>query len=102
MYRAYFIKVFNHVVFMGVLNLAAIGHNARPIFQGLRHPFSSTPKIDKIVENLQKQNGKERTKVVCSRDVKQMNIGSLADENGKKRMTTPKWLLDTISKQMHS
>ena len=27
-------------------------------------------------------NGKERTRVLCSRDVKQMNIGSLADESG--------------------
>ena len=52
------------------------------MFQGWCHPFSSSPKIDKIVENLRKQNGKERTKEVCSRDVKQMNIGSLADRRG--------------------
>ena len=31
-----------------------------------------------------------------------MNIGSLADESGLKRMTTPKGLSGKISKQMHS
>ena len=51
------------------------GHTGRPNFRGWRHPFSSAPKIDKTVENLRKQNGKERTRGVCSRNVKQMNIG---------------------------
>ena len=32
--------------------------------------------IDKTVQNLRKPNGKERTRAVCSRDVKQMNIGN--------------------------
>ena len=60
------------------------GHSGQPKFRGWRHPFSPVPKIDKTVGNFRKQNGKERTRVVCSRDVKQMNIGSLqlADESG--------------------
>ena len=36
---------------------------------------------------------------MCNRDARQMNIGSLADESGYKRMTTPK---GTILKQTHS
>ena len=35
--------------------------------------------MDKTVENLRKQNGKERTRVVSSTGVKQMNFGSLVD-----------------------
>ena len=50
----------------------------------------SCPKNDKTVQNLRKQNEKKRTRVVCNRDVKQMNIGRLADESGCKRVTTPK------------
>ena len=55
------------------------GHQS---FGGWHHPFSSALKIDKTVENLRKQNGKERTRVVCSRDVKEMNIGRKGDESG--------------------
>ena len=56
-------------------------HNGRPKFRGWRHQFSSDLKIDKNVENLRKHiNGKERTKIVCSRGSEQMNIGILADE----------------------
>ena len=60
------------------------GHSGQPEFRGWRHPFLPAPKIDKIVGNFRKQNEKERTRVVCSRDVKQMNIRSLqlADESG--------------------
>ena len=58
------------------------GHSGLPMFWGWRHPFSSAPKIDKTVENLRKQNGKERTRAVCNREVKQNNIGSLVDESG--------------------
>ena len=50
-------------------------------FRGWRHPFSFTPKIDKIVENL--QNLRKRMK---------------AD----RRDGTPKGLSGTISKQTHS
>ena len=38
------------------------------------HPLRKSTKLSKICE--------EWTKVVCSRDVKQMNIGSLVDESG--------------------
>ena len=59
------------------------GHSDRPKFRSWHHPFSSASKIEKKpVEYLRKQNGQERTRVVCSRDVKQMNIGSLANESG--------------------
>ena len=57
-------------------------HNGQPKFRGWRHQFSFALKIDKNVENLQKHNGKERTKIVCSKDSEQMNIGILADESG--------------------
>ena len=66
------------------------------------YPFSSAPKIDKTVEKFRKQNGKERTRVVCSRDVKQMNIGRLVDESGLKRTKTLKGLSGIISKQTYS
>ena len=49
-------------------------------FRGWHHPFSSALKIDKSVENLRKQNGKERTRVVCSRDVAAWRIN--ADRRG--------------------
>ena len=58
------------------------GHSDRPKFRSWHHPFSSASKIEKTVEYLRKQNGKERTRVVCSRDVKQMDIGNLANESG--------------------
>ena len=57
------------------------GHSGRPNFGGGRHPFSSATKIDKTVENLRKQNGGERTREVCSMEVKHMNNGSLANES---------------------
>ena len=50
-----------------------------------RNPFSPALKTDKSVENLRKQNGTDNGSyiyIVCSRDVEQMNIGSLADESG--------------------
>lgn len=56
------------------------GHSGRAKFRGWLHPFSSAPEMDKICENLRKQNGKERTWVVCSGDVKRMFIGCIADE----------------------
>ena len=41
------------------------------------HPLQKkSTKLSKICEN---KNGKEQKRVVCSRDIKQMNIGSLAD-----------------------
>ena len=47
------------------------GHSGRAKFRGWLHPFSSAPEIDKIGENLRKQNivhgGKFiRSKVLCS------------------------------------
>ena len=58
------------------------GHNGRSKFRGWCNPFSSAPRNRQTVENLRKQNGKERTRVVCSRDVKEMNIGRKGDESG--------------------
>ena len=58
------------------------GHSGLSMFWGWRYPFSSAPKIDKTVENLRKQNGKEKTRAVCNTEVKQNNIGSLVDESG--------------------
>ena len=60
------------------------------MFWGWRHPFSSSPKIDKIVENLRKQNGKERTSVLCNRDVKHINIGSLTDKTARRGLQLQK------------
>ena len=34
------------------------GHSGRAKFRGWLHPFSSAPEMDKICENLRKQNGK--------------------------------------------
>lgn len=58
------------------------GHSGRAKFRGWLYPFSSAPEMDKIGENMQKQNGIERTWVVCSGDVKRMFIGSLTDGSG--------------------
>ena len=68
-------------------------------FRSWRHSLLSSPKLSK---NLWKQNEKERTWIECKKDVEQMDIRCLADEKGYRRMTTPKGLLGTISKQMHS
>ena len=67
-------------------------HSGQAKFRGWLHPILSAPEMDKIGENLRKQNGKERTWVVCSGDVKRMFIGSLADESGWKWMTALKGL----------
>ena len=45
------------------------------------HPLQKSTKMSKICENRMEKNGQG--------NVKQMNIGSLADESGLKRMTTP-------------
>jgi hypothetical protein len=55
------------------------GQSGRENFWGL-HPFSPPQEMDENCKNLRKQNGKERTWVVCSGDVKGMFIGSLAME----------------------
>ena len=47
-----------------------------PISSSYGSPFSSAQKIDKTIEELRKQNGKERTAGVLK-----MNIGNLADES---------------------
>ena len=43
------------------------------------HPLKNSTKLSKICEN---EMEKERTRVVCSMDVKQMNMGSVVDESG--------------------
>ena len=69
------------------------GHSGRAKFRRWLHPFSSAPEMDKIGEKFAETERKKRTCVVCSRDVKRMFIGSLADESGWKWMTAPKGLL---------
>ena len=54
-------------------------HNGRPKIRCWLHPLPPATKTDKT---LRKQNEKERTMVVCTKDVKQINIGSLANESG--------------------
>ena len=63
------------------------------------HPLQIWTNLSKIGKS---KTAKERTRVVCSRDVQQTNIGSLTDESGWKRMTTMKGLSGSISKQTHS
>ena len=54
--------------------------------------------MEKIGELLRKQDGKERTWVVCNVGVKRVCIGSLSDKRGWKWMTALKGLLGIIAK----